>query len=99
EPVYRNLREMMMSYFEDFFNVRGEKSLRSYTVPLNLAAFDQHRWETEDKPLHSIADRLDELRIVRLVSRRMVKNMSPVDERSLRAGLMGSNPAGLYRPK
>lgn len=99
EPIYRNLRELMMSYFEDFFNVRGEKSLRSYTMPLNLKTFDHQQWMTKDKPLHKIADRLDEIRIVRLISRKMVKNLSPVDERSLRAGLMGANPAGLYRPE
>ena len=32
EPVYRSLRNLVMSYFEVYFNVRGEKTLRSYTV-------------------------------------------------------------------
>jgi hypothetical protein len=38
EPVYRSLRELVMSYFEDYFNADGEKTLRGYTVPLDLSA-------------------------------------------------------------
>src|SRR5512141_1033501 len=33
EPVYRSLRELVMSYFELYYNTDGEKTLRSYSVP------------------------------------------------------------------
>jgi hypothetical protein len=40
EPVYRTLRELAMSYFEDYYSVEGERSLRSFsTRPVNLARF------------------------------------------------------------
>ena len=41
EPIYRTLRELVMSYFEQYTNVERKKTLRSYTVPLNLKAFDK----------------------------------------------------------
>ena len=45
EPIYRNLRDLVMSYFEQFYNVERKKTLRSYTVPLHLKAFDNFfRW-------------------------------------------------------
>jgi hypothetical protein len=44
EPVYRSLRELVMSYFEDFFNVDGLKTLRGYPRPLHLAAYDRLDW-------------------------------------------------------
>ena len=40
EPVYRTLRELAMSYFNIYFNLRGERTLRRYSRPVNLARFD-----------------------------------------------------------
>ncbi|MDF1589954.1 MAG: hypothetical protein P1P89_00460 [Desulfobacterales bacterium] len=98
EPIYRNLRELVMSYFEQFYNVACEKTLRGYTRPLNLKAFDKHLWITQDKPLEQIAQRLDRIGRVSLLSEEMIKNLSPVDKRSWQAGLLGANEAGLYQP-
>jgi len=98
EPIFRTRRELILSYFENFFNLLGEKTLRAYTVPLNLKSFDSLNWMTSNEHLDDIADRLDELRQVKILSRKMVKNLAPVDERSLAAGLLGSNQAGLFKP-
>jgi hypothetical protein len=98
EPIYRTLRELVMSYFEQFYNVEHEKTLRGYTLPLNLKTFDRFHWMTSDKPLGRIGQRLDEIRKIRVLTRRMIVGLSPIDERSYRAGLLGSNEAGLYRP-
>ncbi len=98
EPVYRNLRELVMSYFEQFYSVEGKKTLRSYTIPLNLKSFDQLNWMISDGPLERIGERLDEIRKFPILTRRMIVRLSLVDQRSYKAGLLGSNEAGLYRP-
>ncbi len=98
EPVYRTLHELVMSYFEQFYNVERKKTLRDYTVPLNLRAFDRLNWMTSDGPLERIGAQLDEIRRVRLLTRRMIAALSLVDGRSYRAGLLGANQASLYRP-
>ncbi|MFH1212857.1 MAG: hypothetical protein V1681_02115, partial [Candidatus Neomarinimicrobiota bacterium] len=41
EPIHRTLRELILSYFEDFFNIASEKTLRGYTLPLNLTTCDR----------------------------------------------------------
>lgn len=97
EPVYRNLRELVMSYFEQFYNVEREKTLRCYTLPLNLKAFDRMNWMTSDDSLERIAQRLDRVRKIPLFAQPMISNLSLVDERSYRAGLFGSNEAGLFK--
>jgi len=51
EPVYRNLRELAMSYFNIYFNLRGERTLRRYSRPVNLARFDRLNWMTTEKPI------------------------------------------------
>lgn len=98
EPVYRGLRELVMSYFEQFYNVAREKTLRAYTRPLNLQAFDKLDWTTSDEPLERIARRLDQIRRYALLTPDMVAGLSLLDARSHAAGLLGVNEAGLFRP-
>jgi hypothetical protein len=98
EPIHRTLRELILSYFEQYYNIRREKTLRAYTVPLNLAAFDRINWMGDDAGLDSIGVRLDRIRKVRLLTPAMIRGLSPLDERSYRAGLEGANPKGLFKP-
>jgi hypothetical protein len=99
EPVFRTLRELVLSYFEDFFNVDREKTLRAYSRPLDLSRFDALCWETSDEGLGVIASRLDTVRHFPLLSPRQAASLARADERSYRAGTLGINRAGLYKPK
>jgi hypothetical protein len=98
EPVYRTLRELVLSYFADYFNSAGEKTLRGYTAPLNLAAFDKLHWMTCDDRLDDIGVRLGQIRSFRLLTPRMAAALARVDERSYQAGMLGTNAAGLFKP-
>jgi hypothetical protein len=97
EPVYRSLRELVMSYFEDFFNTAGEKTLRGYRGPIALKAFDYLDWTVNDSSLDTIADGMDRYRIYPIINDEMALDLNLVDERRLDAGLMGANPAGLFK--
>ena len=97
EPVYRSLRELVMSYFEDFFNSAGEKTLLGYRSPINLKVFDRLDWMASDAGLETLSNAMDHYRIHPLISAEMAAGLSPVDDRSLRAGLLGSNPDGLFK--
>lgn len=99
EPVYRTLRELVMSYFEQYYNLDREKTLRGYTGPLNLKRFDRKNWMTADETMDLIARRTEEIRRVMLIDAEMEKRLSPVDERSYQAGMIGANPDGVYKPK
>ncbi len=98
EPIHRNLRELVLSYFEQYFNVEREKTLRAYTMPVNLKTFDRDDWMLSDSNLERIAERLDQIRKVPIITNRMGRRLSLVDQRSYRAGLLGSLKAGLSRP-
>jgi hypothetical protein len=99
EPVYRTLRELAMSYFEQYYNVNREKTLRGYSGPLNLKSFDRFEWMTRDAALELIAQRTDEIHRIDLITPSMAERLSPVDERSYQAGLSGADPKGLFKPK
>ena len=99
EPIYRTLRELVMSYFEHYYNLAREKTLRSYTRPLDLTRFDGEAWRTRDETMDRIADRLSAMRRIPLLGRAMIAGLSPMDERSYQAGLCGADLAGLYIPR
>jgi hypothetical protein len=86
EPVYRSLRELALSYFDVYFNLRRERTLRTFSVPVNLARFDRLDWMTTAKPLSFVAEHLFTVRHYRLITRSMAKSLHRLDDRSFRAG-------------
>jgi hypothetical protein len=90
-PVYRTLRELVMSYFDGYANLRGERTLRAYSRPVSLARFDRShpRWETSDGDMWFVAEHLLGVPHTRLLTRPMERRVGRVDRRSLDAGLVG----------
>lgn len=99
EPVFRTLRELAMSYFEDYFNVDGVKSLRYYTIPLDLTRLDKFNWMSEDSGVDVIEQLLKHRGKKTLIPREAVALFNRVDELSYQAGMLGVNQAGLYKPR
>jgi hypothetical protein len=89
EPVYRSLRELVMSYFEHYFNLSAEKTLRRYSRPVNLSRFDDLPWMTAETDLWAISDHLFRIRHVNVLSNGLARRLSPVDDRLFAAGLVG----------
>jgi hypothetical protein len=98
EPVYRSLRELIMSYFDFFFNINGEKSLRSYSLPFDLTSFNSRNWATTDEDLEYIGNKIESLHHFPVVSENMTGKLNIASESMLRAGLLGANEEGLYKP-
>jgi hypothetical protein len=99
EPVYRSMRELVMSYFEAFFNTFKEKTLRGYTVPLDLRKLDQLNWETDDHAADAIEQQLKHLRVTPVITPEMEKGLSLVDQRFYDGMTLGVDPKGVYKIK
>jgi hypothetical protein len=90
EPVYRSLRDLAMSYFNDYFNLSGDRSLRAFaTRPVNLARFDSHNWMTSADDLWYIAEYLCEIPHTSLLKPAMERKLSRVGARAMAAGMVG----------
>lgn len=87
EPVYRTLRELAMSYFEHYFNLAGERTLRGYGRPVNLCRFDRLHWMTTEVDLWPIATHLERIPHVPLLKPLMARRLGPLDARLKAAGL------------
>jgi len=89
EPVYRSLRELAMSYFNVYFNMRRERTLRRFSRPVNLKRFDSQHWMTTDKPLWFIVEHLFEIKHYKLLKPGMIRQLARVDERLFQAEILG----------
>ena len=89
EPVYRTLRELAMSFFNIYFNLRFERTLRRYSRLVNLARFDRLNWMITEKPVWFIAEHLCEISHIRLLTSAMERNLTRLDSRSVRAEMTG----------
>ena len=91
EPVYRTLRELAISYFEHYYNLRGEKTLRAFsTRPVNLARFDRINWMGRFEDVWEIPEYLATIPHTRLLSKRQERRKMRMDPRSFAAGRTGS---------
>jgi hypothetical protein len=99
EPVYRSLRELVMSYFDFYFNIEGDKSLRSYSLPLDLTIYNSRQWSTTDEDLEYIGDKLESLHHYPVINKKMIKSLNRASESMLKAGMLGSRTEGFYKPK
>jgi hypothetical protein len=89
EPVYRSLRELAMSYFDTYFNLRRQRTMRTFSRPVNLKRFDDQQWTTTDKGVWFIIYYLLEIHHYKLLSRAMINRLHRVDERTFKAETLG----------
>ncbi len=96
DPIHRTVRELAASYFDDYFNLRGERTLRNYSVPFRLARFDPAGWTFRDEPLREIAGWLDGSPHHPLLPPGAERRLRRVDARAMRAGTVGTDLAGVH---
>jgi hypothetical protein len=88
-PIYRTLRELALSYFEHYYNLRGERTLRSYSRPVNLARLDSQRWMTSEKDVWCVPEYLIAARHYPLFPDKVARALPRLDRRSFEAGMHG----------
>jgi hypothetical protein len=95
DPIYRSLRELALSYFHEYSNRRGHKTLRSYSTAFDMRRLDPSKWVTATKACWEAHDRLVELRHYALISRRQERSLAKLDPFARRASTIVQYP----RPK
>ncbi len=99
EPVYRTVRELVMSYFDICFNAKRQKSLRSYSRPFSLARFDRREWVTTEEDIGYIGDALNAARHFPLITPRMIRELDEADPWLCRSVFLGTKPSGLFKAR
>lgn len=86
-PVHRTIRELAISYFNDYYNYDGQLTLRRYSRPVSLAPFDASGWMTSEQDLWPILERLVVAPHSALVPPAAARRLPDLDRRSYDAGL------------
>ena len=89
-PVHRTLRELAISYFDSYYNLRGERTLRAYSIPLNLARLDGCQWMTSEDEVWCVPEALIATRHYPLFPDKIARMLPRLDRRSFEAGKHGS---------
>ncbi|HSS26351.1 MAG TPA: hypothetical protein VLL50_00205 [Usitatibacter sp.] len=79
DPIYRTLRELALSYFHEYSNKRGHKTLRSYSISFDLRRIESADWVTAAKSCWKAHDRLTELRHFPLITARQERLLTRRD--------------------
>lgn len=86
EPIYKNIRELVMSYFHEYFDDDGKKNLRSYSLPVNLSRFDSINWMTSKEDLWEIPEYMAEVKHFPILSRKQIANLRKADDIEIEIG-------------
>ncbi len=86
EPAYNSIRELVMSYFHEYFDDNGRKNLRKYSAPVNLVRFDKRGWMTTKEEIDYIPEYLTEVRHFPILNRRQIANLRRADKIEIEAG-------------
>lgn len=81
EPIYKTLRELVLSYFHEYFlNKNGQKTLREYSVLFDLNYFNKVNWRISENNLFEISWYLDDIKHFPILTKEQTKNLRLADE-------------------
>jgi len=86
EPVYKNIRELVMSFFHEYFDDDGKKNLRSYSLPVDLSRFDHLNWMASEEDVWFIPEHLAKIRHFPILTRSQIAGLRKADKVELDAG-------------
>jgi len=91
DPIYRSLRELAVSFFPQYVKHR-RKTLRTYSVPVDLRRHDPALWVTRDGFCHEMVDVLTGARHFDILPAGAPSHLRPIDEIEARANTLRDYP-------
>ncbi len=98
DPVYRSIRELVMSYFEAYFSIDAIKVLRGYTRPLNIALYDRWGYAWDEGGATKLYRRFYSRTEIPVISQDSEGLLEKPDRREYDSAFMGVNWDWVYRP-
>ena len=99
EPVHRSLRELVMAYFEPYFNNKRERTLRGYTRPFDLSRYREQTWACDEAATQSLYKRFYARKSIPLFPDAVTEKFHLLDERSFAGGTLGTDMGETYPRK
>jgi len=98
EPVYRSVRELVMTFFDLYFNLDSRKALRGYTRPMDISRYDYLNYASDETGSTILYKSFYRRKPVPLILKRSETLLQPVDQRLYDSAFLGANLDWVYRP-
>lgn len=102
DPIYKNIRELFLTYFDFYFPENGLKSMRSYSVPVSLCRSKQLTQDwligTNDD-MEWLDDLCDNVKYHNIVPKRQLKYCSKASIPLIQSAMLGVNRKGIFVKK
>jgi hypothetical protein len=79
DPIYRDSREVAMSYFNEYSLNDGSKTMRAFSTPFDLSRYAPEKWVTAEEDLFWLADKVDSIRHFPTVPKNYVRKLRKTD--------------------
>ncbi len=86
EPVYNSIRELVMSFFHEYFNDGGRKTLRSFSMPVDLIEKFGYEWITKNDNVWEVPEYLGDCRHFNILDKKNIANLRKADDIEIEAG-------------
>ncbi len=86
DPIYKTLREFVLSCFHEYFLDSGKKTLRDYSKPFDLSKFNKKDWQIDPEDVWYIPDSLDDAPHMDLLTLKQIKNLRSADKIEIELG-------------
>lgn len=80
DPVYESVRELAMSYFNEYFVDSGRKTMISYSAPYDLSKCELGKWLTSQNDLFWLVEALDKSRHFPVASKKNLGQLRRADK-------------------
>ena len=98
DAVYGSVRELVMSYFHEYINAAGKKTLRSYSDPVDLSIFDRFPWMTTENDLWLIPNHLAEVPHHQILTEEQIATLRDADEIEMKASAIVEYSSDSMKP-
>ncbi|MFP5384946.1 MAG: hypothetical protein ACLGHN_02620 [Bacteriovoracia bacterium] len=96
-PVFKNIHELVMSYFPFYFNTKGQPSLYGYSEPINLNKFNSWNWRWSDENLEDMGKNFCDIPHFEILSKKELSKLPRVSQSLMDACFLGADKNGLYK--
>ena len=86
EPIYKSIRELVMSYFHEYLLDSGKKTLRKYSLPVDLSMFDKMNWIISEEDVWYIPDHLTKVEHFNILNKSQIMGLRKADKLEIEAG-------------
>ncbi len=86
EPIYKSIRELVMSFFHEYFDNKGRKNLRSYSVPVDLSKLDHLNWMASKEDIWFVHDYIDKAKHFPILDKKQISGLREADDIEIEAG-------------